>query len=190
MNKQQQTFVNEMLRHGDKDKAYRRAYPDAKSDAAIESSVNRLLKHAEVKEAIDESRRRIRAEVEAELKEQMQGELLSFYEGQLQLTKIIRGEYTTQKQVNIKGELETVEVKPTVSNVLTALNMFFKLNNHYPQKKTAAQLKAEEQERKAATAKKWEPDPELKRIMEKAAANRQSCSIAGKHNKSPMKTTK
>ena len=130
MNPQQQTFVNEMLRHGDKQKAYRTAYPKAKSGKAVESAVNRLLKQEEIKAAIEGPVQRIRAEVEAELRQRMQAELVDLYETQKILSSIIRGQYTTQRQVRVKGGFETIDVTPTAGQVLTALNTWYRLNGY------------------------------------------------------------
>jgi phage terminase small subunit len=143
MNPQQQTFVSEMLRHGDKQQAYRTAYPGTQSDKTIESAVNRLLKHPEVKQAIDEPTNRIRAEAEAELKQRLQAELVDLYETQKTLSQIIRGQYTTERQVRIKGGFETIDVKPTVGQVLTALNTWFRLNGYIGQPATLKRASGE-----------------------------------------------
>jgi phage terminase small subunit len=146
MNATQLKFVNAHLALGDKIAAYKLAYPKTKSEKAIRSAANRLMQHPEVKEAIEGPLNRIRAEAEEDLKKRFEGELLTFYEAQLELTKITNGTRTTEKWVKDKNGWTKLEVKPTISNVVSALNTFFRLNGHFPQKKLTAELKQEQKE--------------------------------------------
>jgi phage terminase small subunit len=146
MNAKQNKFVNAYLSLGDKIAAYKLAYPKTKSEKAIRSAANRLMLNPEVKEAIEGPYNRIRAEAEEDMKKRFEGELLTFYEAQLELTRIIKGTRTTAKWVKDKDGWTTLEVKPTISNVVSALNTFFRLNGHFPQKKLPAELKQEQKE--------------------------------------------
>ena len=101
MKKQWQIFTNEMIKHGDKVRAYKTAYPNAKSDRAALNNSARLMKNDSILSAIKEGQdqvKRIASDVavgEAAKKESVV--LLTAIEKRQILAKIARGEYIIEE---------------------------------------------------------------------------------------------
>jgi hypothetical protein len=114
MNTYHQTFLLEYFRTGDKKQAYRKAYPNAKENC-ITNSVNRLLTRADIAAAIHEQEQTKRKDIEAEIAERYKAEIIDIYEAQATL----------------------IQVTPTISETLRALNTFFRLNDKVPPLKGA-----------------------------------------------------
>jgi hypothetical protein len=136
MNTHHQTFLLEYFRTGDKKQAYRKAYPNTKENC-IANSVNRLLTRADIAAAIQEQEQTSRKAIEAEIAERYKAEIISIYEAQATLSQIIRGELKREKWVKKKDHWETIQITPTISETLRALNTFFRLNDKVPPLKRA-----------------------------------------------------
>ncbi len=137
MNLKQHAFVTEYLRFGCAQTAYRNAYKCYQSPArSIESAGNRLLKNPEVAQAIHNAQSRIRSEVEQELKEQLKYELLTLQRKREILSMIAQGDIYIEQ--NYKGKdcrTCTQLVKPTINQMLKAIDLDSKLAGHYATKK-------------------------------------------------------
>lgn len=130
-------FVTEYLRWGDQVIAYRNAYHSDSSYQTLESAANRLLKRPDVAQAIEEAQAAIRQQVEAEVAEQLKGELLTIQKKRELLYKIATGEMMAEQ--NYKGKdcnVCTQFVRPTITQMLRAIDLDSKLSNHYPQAKS------------------------------------------------------
>jgi hypothetical protein len=145
-------FISEMLKHGDKEKAYKNVYPKAEGKA-LTSAANRLLALPEVAEAIAEATGRIRAEAEAEFRKRIEADIVDKLEFKQTLTRIIRCTYETEKTYRKHGGYETVPVKPSISNVLRALDMYGRMEGWF--------VKAKPETKKESKPEKpvWVPPP-------------------------------
>lgn len=133
MNTRQQQFVTEYLRIGDKMIAYKKAYDcDSSSYRTVESAANRLLQHPEVAAAIAEVTNRIRHEVEQQLQQELKTQLLTVQRKRELLARIAEGDIYVEQ--NYKGKdcnTCTQLVKPTVNQMLKAIDLDSKLAGHY-----------------------------------------------------------
>ena len=142
MNPKHQTFLLEYYRTGNKTAAYRKAYPDIK-DTALNSSVNRLMARADIAEAIQQHQTRVKEQVETEIAERYKAALISHYEALALLSNIIKGQHTRPKYVKDKdGQWITIDVSPTTSEVLRALNIYLRVTRQEQQTATTAPNKA------------------------------------------------
>ncbi|HEY9178912.1 MAG TPA: terminase small subunit [Flavipsychrobacter sp.] len=134
MNIKQHKFVTEYLRDGNAMVAYWRAYnvknPNGK---AAESAANRLLRHPEIKAAIDESQSRIRNEVEREVAARRVEEVFSIEEKRVLLKKIATGQMMVEQYYKGKDcNMCTQYVRPSIWHVLSAIKEDSRLAGHYP----------------------------------------------------------
>lgn len=132
MNRKQQAFVCEMLRHGNKAEAYKAAYkPQSDDPRSIESASGRLLKIAEIAEAIQTIQDRIYAEVQVELKACKQHEALTRQRKREILAQMAEGQWIMQPPPdNIKGK-PTVVLVPTLKERLRAIDMDNRMTGAY-----------------------------------------------------------
>ncbi|MCB0700543.1 MAG: hypothetical protein H6551_01175 [Chitinophagales bacterium] len=133
MNQKQHSFVTEYLRIGDKVIAYKIAYQcDSTNLETLISSANRLMKHPEVAKAIEDVQSRIRAQVEYELKQELRRELLTVQRKRELLAAIATGDISVEQ--NYKGrdcKTCTQFAKPTINQMLKAIDIDSKLAGHY-----------------------------------------------------------
>lgn len=140
MNIKQHKFVTEYLRNGNAMVAYWRAYnvKDPNGRAA-ESAANRLLRHPEIKAAIDESQSRIRNEVEREVAARRVEEVFSIEEKRVLLKKIATGQMMVEQYYKGKDcNMCTQYVRPSIWHVLSAIKEDSRLAGHYPQQPSKA----------------------------------------------------
>ncbi|MCB0698954.1 MAG: hypothetical protein H6551_12120 [Chitinophagales bacterium] len=140
MNQKQQRFVTEYLRIGDKVIAYRIAYQTRSTNLrSLESAVNRLLNDPEVAKAISDVQSRIRADVEQELKEEFRRELLSVQRKRELLAAIATGDILVEQHYKGKGCATCTQlVRPTINQMLKAIDIDSKLARHYTVNKPAS----------------------------------------------------
>lgn len=145
MNLKQHAFVTEYLRFGDPVIAYHNAYKCYQSSSRTkESAANRLLKNPEIAAAIYNAQSRIRAEVEQELKAELRKELLSIQRKREILARIAEGDVYIEQ--NYKGKdcrNCTQLVKPTINQMLKAIDLDSKLAGHYPKRNALGNPDAE-----------------------------------------------
>jgi hypothetical protein len=138
MNRKQQAFVCEMLRHGNKAEAYRAAYkPQSDNPRSIESVANRLLKIPELAEAIRSVQQRIYAEVQEELKARMLHEALTVQRKREILAQIAEGQWIMQPPPDSIDGKPTAVLIPTLKERLKAIDMDNRMIGAYTTKQTA-----------------------------------------------------
>ncbi|MBS1773249.1 MAG: terminase small subunit [Bacteroidetes bacterium] len=137
MNIKQHRFITEYLRFGDKAIAYKNAYNTPHANyRTLESAANRLLKKPEIAYAIEEAMARIRSEAEQELKQQLREELMSVQRKRDILARIAHGDVYIEQTYRGKGcQTCSVMVKPTINQMLKAIDLDSKLAGDYAVKK-------------------------------------------------------
>lgn len=133
MNEEQQRFVTEFLRYGDKIIAYKTAYDNPSSDPdVIISAANRLLRNPEVKAVIEAAQNRIRSEVEAEVKAELKQELLTVQRKRELLAQIATGEALIEQHTKGKNcNMCTILQRPNFTHILKAIDLDSRLAGHY-----------------------------------------------------------
>ena len=132
MNTNQHRFVCEMLRHGDKKKAYRAAYdPTNQNERSIESAANRLMKNQEVADAIEEAENRMYAEAEQELRERYVSQLLSVQRKRELLAQIAEGNWIEQPPPDHITDHPIAVMVPTLKDRLKAIDMDNRMDGSY-----------------------------------------------------------
>lgn len=126
MKKQWQVFINEMIKHGDKVRAYKNAYPNAKSDNAAQVNAIRLLKNDNILSAIkagsaEASKIASKAAIHQAAKKETSN-LLSAIEKRTILAKIARGDAQIMENAVTKdGEIITFYRTPNSNEIIKAI---------------------------------------------------------------------
>lgn len=124
-----QTFLLEMLSHGDKLRAYQTAYPTA-SGEAMRTAANRLLRHPAIAEKLAEVQHRAEAQLQQHIQQAAEKEaaqMVSLHEKRLILARMIRGQWKQVKHIKLKDTLHAVENDITPSALLRAIELDCKL---------------------------------------------------------------
>lgn len=136
MNLKQHSFITEYLRHRDHVVAYKNAYQSTSDYRTIESAANRLLRQPEIAQAIQDAMNSIRAEVEEELKQELKTELLTLQKKRELLAKIAMGEQVVEQNFRGKNCSQCTQfIKPTINQMLKAIDLDSKLAGHYGKQK-------------------------------------------------------
>lgn len=137
-------FINEMIRHGDKLKAYAAAYPDAKGEA-LRKAAERLMKNPAIAQKIHEVRSQIRHEAYvaayAACMEEMKTELLSMQKRRAILAQLATCEMKVGRYVKYNGDYVMVYEDPRPRDIIRAIELDTKL-----EEACNAARKAEEKE--------------------------------------------
>lgn len=134
MNLKQYRFVTEYLKWGDPAHAYKLAY-NCKSNnyRSMESAANRLLNNPEVATAIQEAEARLRSEAEMEVKQRITAELLTVQRKREILARIAESNVYIEQQYKGKDcKTCTQMVKPTINQMLKAIDLDSRLAGDYP----------------------------------------------------------
>ena len=124
-----QTFLIEMLSHGDKLRAYQAAYPTA-SGEAMRTAANRLLRYPAIAEKLAEVQQRAEAQLQQHIRQAAEKEaaqMVSLHEKRLILARMIRGQWKQVKHIKLKDTLHAVENDITPSALLRAIELDCKL---------------------------------------------------------------
>lgn len=122
INPKHDIFIREMLLHGNRVRAYLAAYPGAGLSSAASRACT-LLKQPAITQKLEEEQNRIldrNGSVQAGI---LQEKLESVAGMRQLLVAIISGEFTTQKTYKMKDTIETIELKASISEALSALNI-------------------------------------------------------------------
>lgn len=123
-------FINEMIRHGDKLKAYATAYPDARGEA-LRKAAERLMKNPAIAQQIDEVRAQIRHEAYvaayAACMEDMKTELLSMQKRRAILAQLATCEMKVGRYVKYNGDYVMVYEDPRPRDIIRAIELDTKL---------------------------------------------------------------
>lgn len=134
MNTKQQKFVTEYLQWGIPSLAYANAYnkPDP-NGRAIESAANRLLRNPEVKQAIHDAEDRIRHQVEREIADRQALDVFTIEQKRHLLKQIATGDMLVEQRYKT-GDCRhcTQFVRPTINQMLRAIDLDNRMSAHYP----------------------------------------------------------
>jgi hypothetical protein len=123
-------FINEMIRHGDKLKAYVAAYPDAKGEA-LRKAAERLMKNPAIAQQIDEVRAQVRHEAYvaayAACMEEMKTELLSMQKKRAILAQLATCEMKVGRYVKYNGDYVMLYEDPRPRDIIRAIELDTKL---------------------------------------------------------------
>lgn len=132
-------FVTEILKHGDREAAYGKAYPNAKPNSRKPAAC-RLASRPEIKQVIEEKQskaiRKGFEAAEAEAAERYKQEFLSITDKRMELADIVRRKARMNRYYKDEGEIKHIEV--TVDNpfaILRAIELDTKLEAEYFAKK-------------------------------------------------------
>lgn len=136
-------YVKEYLRHGDKERAYGKAYPNAQPQSR-KPAAWRLSRRPEIQELIAEKQgaaiEKGFAEAEAAAVERFKEEFLSLYERRSELARIVRRQARMNKYYKFKEEVKTMDVPvDNPSCILRAIELDAKLEAQYFAKKPAGE---------------------------------------------------
>lgn len=127
MKKEWQIFINEMILHGDKVKAYKKAYPKAKSENSAAVNAIRLLKNDNILNAIksgsDKAEKAAYQSVIKKVARKKKIKLLSQIEKREILSEIARGERKImENSVTKSGEVVTYYRTPNANEIIKAID--------------------------------------------------------------------
>lgn len=125
-----QTFVNELLEHGDKFRAYKAAYPNA-SGESLRVATNRLLQRPEIQELLSDAGKAARAKAlvsfEENVSAELQDQFTSIQEKRRILHLMITGQWKTKRYIKLKDRIEEVEEDISPHALLRAIELDAKL---------------------------------------------------------------
>jgi hypothetical protein len=128
-------FVREMIKHGDREHAYGKAYPDAK-ESSRKPSACRLYNRPEIKELIEEARGKAMSEAYNEWEQSCvdltKAQLLELHEKRAACARIVRGQQSQTRYYKIKDQLKPVEsIVDSPFAILRAIELDTKLEAEF-----------------------------------------------------------
>lgn len=134
MKTQHQVFLLEMIRHGDKTKAYQAAYPGATGES-LRKGAERLLKEPEIAlfyyETVSKIRERAFQEAEQERLKKEKDRLTDIQTKREALASIITGKTKIRKHIRMGDRIETVEEDVKPRDIIRAIEADSKLAADY-----------------------------------------------------------
>lgn len=129
LNPKHRIFINEMIKHGDKELAYLRAHPNA-SEITAKANARELYNRPQIKRHIIEAQQRIQQQTEEALVDSLKEELTAMKGIMEVAAAIIGGSMKFEK--HFKDSEKPREVKASGHEVLAALNLCFKIAKEMP----------------------------------------------------------
>jgi len=118
-------FVREINKHGDRAKAYLKAYPKVKSRAVAVNNAYRLMKHPQIQpllKFVPEVFRKAQSQVLSEVTNEMFGDLLNAADKRAVLAKIARGEMEIPEHfIKRDGQVGKFMRKPNALEIIRAI---------------------------------------------------------------------
>lgn len=118
-------FVREINKHGDRAKAYLKAYPNVKNRTVAISNAYRLMKHPQIQpllKFVPEVFRKAQSQVLSEVTHEMFSELLDAANKRAVLAKIVRGEMEIPEHfVKRDGSVGKFMRKPNALEIIRAI---------------------------------------------------------------------
>jgi hypothetical protein len=131
---QHEVFINGMLSHGDKVRAYKEAYPNI-SPTAVRQAACRLLSYPHIRQRIDaavaKAKEAAAKMLEEKTKERATQRLLTAYEQRVFLADIILGHMKLRRQVKLRNRVVEAEEDLDPYVVLRAIELDCKLEAGY-----------------------------------------------------------
>lgn len=126
MKQEHSRFVQGMILHGDKKRAYKEAYPDV-TDESARVAANRLLREPEIWQCINEITKRAQQkaleELEAEATGQARRQLLSLQSKRAVLAAIVNGDVQRKRYIKLRDRVEVVFEDVSVYAMLRAIEL-------------------------------------------------------------------
>jgi hypothetical protein len=123
-NPRHEKFIEEMIQHGDRVRAYRAAYPDSKH---MYSSAYRLARDPDIITRIEEGRLQWENENREREEEAYHIRMAAITKKRALLSRIINGEARFEKLVKTADGYEPVKVAPTAGEIFRAIELDNKL---------------------------------------------------------------
>ena len=130
-NPRHEKFIEEMIRHGDRQRAYKAAYPASRTKYT-RSAACRLANLPYIRQRIEEERERLRHEAEEKLVEEHYARMLAIAKKRILLARIISGELTFEKTFKTKDGIETKHLPATLAEIFRAIDLDNKLARELP----------------------------------------------------------
>lgn len=134
MNSAQKIFVDEMIKHGNEEKAVLKAYPHLKGDKKrIRTYCGRLMKNVEVSTIIQQKAKEIEELATNKAVDELKGKIvantLEAIEKRNLLAQIARGDMRiTETYVNSKGQVKKYDRHPDAYEKMKAIEMDNKMS--------------------------------------------------------------
>jgi hypothetical protein len=122
-----ETFIREMILHGDRLKAYKAAYPNCSEKTAIVNAC-RLMARPGIAGRIRQAVCTAQRKAEAELEEYLAGEVMSMAHQRHLLYQIATGKLTTTKTVVRYNKVINCQHRPGHTEMLAAIRLDWKLS--------------------------------------------------------------
>lgn len=126
LNQKHEVFIHQLLQSGDRIKAYQQAYPNTTYDSA-KSRVCALMKSPLILQEIKKRIKRINKKTERLQLDVLNGTVASVSTVRDTLATIIKGDIKSEKSYKIKDSIKTVELKPSVTQIIQTLSLNFKM---------------------------------------------------------------
>ena len=126
LNEKHEVFIQQLMQNGDRIRAYQKAYPNTTYDSA-KSRVCALMKNPLIQEEIKKRRKRINKKTEHLQLDVLNGTVASVSTVRNALETILKGDVKSEKSYKIKDSIKTVELKPSVTQLIQTLNLKFKM---------------------------------------------------------------
>jgi hypothetical protein len=123
-NPRHEKFIEEMIQHGDRVKAFQAAYPDS---ASVYSSAYRLMKNPGIAARIEEGRAELLKQLDEKKDEEYHIKMAAIIKKRALLSRIINGEMKFEKLVKTADGYEPVLVPPTAGEIYRAIELDNKL---------------------------------------------------------------
>ncbi len=130
MNLRHETFIREMITHGDRQKAYLAAYPSSTYDAAYNNAC-RLLAIPAISERIQKAVQEAEEQVAERYREQCAQAAATVLARRVALAAIIRREAVDEKIVTSRGKAYLLRQPPSISDMLKAIELDNELENSW-----------------------------------------------------------
>lgn len=123
-NPRHEKFIEEMIQHGDRVRAYKAAYPGAQR---VYSQAYRLAHDPKITARIEEGRVQWEATNKEALEEEQQIKMASITKKRALLSRIINGDMKFEKLVKTADGYEPIKIAPTAGEIFKAIELDNKL---------------------------------------------------------------
>ncbi len=125
-----QVFINEMIAHGDKLRAYQAAYPNAQG-AAARAAAARLIARPhiaqQIQQAQQEAKRKAIDQLQEHTAEVLEQELTTIAQKRAILARMMSGQWQTKRYINLRDRVEEVTEDISDYALLRAIELDTKL---------------------------------------------------------------
>lgn len=123
-------FIAEMIAHGNRRIAYQKAYPGV-ANASARTAAARLITDPYIAGSIQKGLLEIKQNTLETIRKEYEGRLTDIEEKRAILAQIIRGEISTEKEINKKGETQTIKSKVEPKDRIKAILLDNKMEEEW-----------------------------------------------------------